>query len=411
MTQFYGCQGIWREKSVTTKFKVYAIFIIILILLGWGGHLIPSRVEITDFGIIQVLGIDSGINNGVNLSMVAENEKGSEDDKPKIGNENIVTSSGKSYNDCISGLENYSDKIFIGGHIENIIIGEEICKENLVRAVDFISKASEIRLNSNVFISKGTNAGDFMREGTSDEFSMAARISNINLVDQTLTEEKNTEVTDVINILLSEDKCGVVQAIELVENGKPSGREFIISTSKDEDKKFIQYAGYALIKDAKLADYLNIDASSGYDFIKNNHPKQNVYIEKDGEILGINFGGSKTKVSFNFDGEKLKEIVIKTKTKNEIMQSSNGKNIFKENLGATEKLVENEVKHRIESAINVAKNYQVDYIGFKKMLEMKHPYKWNKIKDNWENIFNEVPIRIEVESKINRSYNLLSIVD
>lgn len=411
MTQFYGCQGIWREKSVTTKFKVYAIFIIILILLGWGGHLIPSRVEITDFGIIQVLGIDSGINNGVNLSMVAENEKGSEDDKPKIGNENIVTSSGKSYNDCISGLENYSDKIFIGGHIENIIIGEEICKENLVRAVDFISKASEIRLNSNVFISKGTNAGDFMREGTSDEFSMAARISNINLVDQTLTEEKNTEVTDVINILLSEDKCGVVQAIELVENGKPSGREFILSSSKDEGKKFMQYAGYALIKDAKLADYLNIDASSGYDFIKNNHPKQNVYIEKDGEILGINFGGSKTKVSFNFDGEKLKEIVIKTKTKNEIMQSSNGKNIFKENLGATEKLVENEVKHRIESAVNVAKNYQVDYIGFKKMLEMKHPYKWNKIKDNWENIFNEVPIRIEVESKINRSYNLLSIVD
>ena len=411
MTQFYGCQGIWREKSVTTKFKFYAIFIIILILLGWGGHLIPSRVEITDFGIIQVLGIDSGINNGVNLSMVAENEKGSEDDKPKIGNENIVTSSGKSYNDCISGLENYNDKIFIGGHIESIIIGEEICKENLVRAVDFISKASEIRLNSNVFISKGTNAGDFMREGSSDEFSMAARISNINLVDQTLTEEKNTEVTDVINILLSEDKCGVVQAIELVENGKPSGREFILSNSKGEGKKFMQYAGYALIKDAKLVDYLNIDASSGYDFIKNNHPKQNVYIEKDGEILGINFGGSKTKVSFNFDGEKLKEIVIKTKTKNEIMQSSNGKNIFKENLGATEKLVENEVKHRIESAINVAKNYQVDYIGFKKMLEMKHPYKWNKIKDNWENIFNEVPIRIEVESKINRSYNLLSIVD
>ena len=93
------------------------------------------------------------------------------------------------------------------------------------------------------------------------------------------------------------------------------------------------------------------------------------------------------------------------------MQSSNGKNIFKENLEEIENLVAEEVKHRIESAINVAKNYQVDYIGFNKMLEMKHPYKWNKIKDNWENIFNEVPIRIEVESEINRSYNLLSIVD
>lgn len=396
---------------MTTKIKIYVLIIIGLILLGWGGKLIPSRVEITDFGIIQVLGIDSGINNGVNLSMVAENEKGSEEDKPKIGNENIVTASGKSYNDCISGLENYSDKIFIGGHIENIIIGEEISKENLVRAVDFISKASEIRLNSNVFISKGSNASKFMREGTSDEFSMATRISNINLADQTLTEEKNTEVTDVINILLSEDKCGVIQAIELVENGKSSGREFILSTSKDEGKKYMQYAGYALIKDSKLADYLNIDASSGYDFIKNNHPKQNIYIEKNGEILGINFSSSKTKVDFNFEGDKLKEIVIKTNTKNEIMQSSNGKNVFKENLEEIENLVAKEVSHRIETAINVAKNYQVDYIGLKKMLEIKHPYKWNKIKDNWKNIFNEVPIRIEANSKINRSYNLLSIVD
>ena len=396
---------------MATKIKVYAIFIIGLILLGWGGHLIPSRVEITDFGIIQVLGIDSGVNNGVSLSIVDENQKNSKEDSDQVGNENIVTTSGKSYNDCINGLENYSDKFFIGGHIENIIIGEEICKENLVRAIDFISKASEIRLNSNMFIAKGSSASQFMQQGTSKEYSMSSRINNINLTDQILTEEKNTEASDVINILLSDNKCGVIQAIELVENGKASNREFILSTSKDEGKKFIQYAGYALIKDAKLIDYLNIDASSGYDLIKNNYLKQNVYIEKDGEITGINFEGSKTKVLFNFEDQNLKEIIIKTKTKNEIMQSSNGKNIFKENLEEIENLVAEEVKHRIESAINVAKNYQVDYIGFNKMLEMKHPYKWNKIKDNWENIFNEVPIRIEVESEINRSYNLLSIVD
>ena len=396
---------------MATKIKVYAIFIIGLILLGWGDHLIPSRVEITDVGIIQVLGIDSGVNNGVSLSIVDENQKNSKEDSDQVGNENIVTTSGKSYNDCINGLENYSDKFFIGGHIENIIIGEEICKENLVRAIDFISKASEIRLNSNMFIAKGSSASQFMQQGTSKEYSMSSRINNINLTDQILTEEKNTEASDVINILLSDNKCGVIQAIELVENGKASNREFILSTSKDEGKKFIQYAGYALIKDAKLIDYLNIDASSGYDLIKNNYLKQNVYIEKDGEITGINFEGSKTKVLFNFEGQNLKEIIIKTKTKNEIMQSSNGKNIFKENLEEIENLVAEEVKHRIESAINVAKNYQADYIGFNKMLEMKHPYKWNKIKDNWENIFNEVPIRIEVESEINRSYNLLSIVD
>lgn len=396
---------------MSTKLKVYVILVIVVIMLGWGGNLIPSRVEITDLGIIQVIGVDSGVNNGVNLSVVAEGQSGDSDEVSKKGKETIITTSGKSYNDCARGMENYSDKYFIGGHIENIIIGEEMSKQNLVRAVDFVSKSSEIRLNSNVFISKGTTATDFLKDGISEEFSMASRISNINLTDEIMTKEKNTEISDVVNILLSDEKCGVIQAVELVQNGAESGREYTLTTSKEDNPKYIQYAGYALIKDAKLIDFLDIDTSDGYDLIKNKTPKKNIYLEKEGEIIGINFNANKTKVNFNFEGDKLKEIVVKTTTENKVMQSSNGENVFENELPDMREMVQDEVKSRIEKAINVSKYYNVDYLGFGKMLKVKHPYKWNKIKDNWENIFYEVPIRIETKAKIDRSYNLLSIVN
>lgn len=396
---------------MSTKVKFYVLVIILVIMLGWGGNLIPSRVEITDLGIIQVLGIDSGVNNGVNLSVVAEGAKGDSEESSQKGNETIVTTSGKSFNDCARGMENYSDKYFIGGHIENIVIGEDISRQNLVRAVDFVSKSSEIRLNANMFIVKGSSATDFLKDSTSKEFSLASRISNINLTDEILTEEKNTEVSDVVNILLSDEKCGVIQAIELVENGAESGREFTLTSSNEDNKKFMQYAGYGLIKDAKLAGFLDIDASDGYDIVKNRTPKKNIYVEKAGEIVGINFNANKTKVKFKFEGDNLKEIIIKAKTENEVMQSSNGENVFESELPEMRRLVEQEVIYRIEKAIDVARNYRVDYMGIGKMLEMKHPYKWNKIKDNWENIFYEVSIKVEAKAKIDRSYNLLSVVN
>ena len=43
------------------------------------------------------------------------------------------------------------------------------------------------------------------------------------------------------------------------------------------------------------------------------------------------------------------------------------------------------------------------------MLIMKHPYRWNKIKDDWKNIYKDVKINVEVESVLEGSHNILAV--
>lgn len=394
------------------KVRVLIVIVIGVILIGWGSKIIPSQAEITDIGVFQVLGIDSGKNGDVSLSACIEST-GKESGGDKKGEEGksdevIITSHGESYNECANGLGNYSDKIFIGGHVKNIILGEDICHDNFVRAIDYLSKASEIRLNSNIFIAKGQSAKEFMTGSLSPEYKLSDKITNVNIIDEVFTSEENTLVADTMEMLLTEDKSGVVQAIESIDSNAKGSREFILENS-EEDRKIIQFAGYALIKDAKLATYLDIDASNGYDFIKNNHPKSNIHLDMDGDIVGINFNRSKSKVDFLFDGDKLKEINIKTKVSCEVQQSSNGNNVFGDNSDRTTKLVADVVKSKIEKALYVAKSYDVDYINFGDMLKMKHPYRWNKIKDDWKNIFRDVNISVNVEAVLEGSHNVLAV--
>lgn len=394
------------------KVKGFIFLIIGVILIGWGSKIIPSQAEITDIGVFQVLGVDSGMNGDVSLSACIEST-GKESETSKKGEEGksdeiVITSHGESYNECANGLGNYSDKIFIGGHVKNIILGEDICRDNFVRAIDYLSKASEIRLNSNIFISKGKSAKEFMVSSLSPEYKLSDKITNVNVIDEVFTSEENTLVANTMEMLLADDKSGVVQAIEVVDSNAEGSREFILENS-EEDRKIIQFAGYALIKNAKLATYLDIDASNGYDFIKNNHPKSNIHLDMDGDIVGINFNRSNSKVDFLFEGEELKEISIKTKVSCEVQQSSNGNNVFGNNSNETTKLVSDVVKSKIEKALYVSKSHDVDYIKFLDMLKMKHPYKWNKIKDNWKNIYKDVKINVEVESVLEGSHNILAV--
>ena len=52
---------------------------------------------------------------------------------------------------------------------------------------------------------------------------------------------------------------------------------------------------------------------------------------------------------------------------------------------------------------------KLDYMKFGDMLKIKHPYKWNKIKDDWENIFRDAKISVDVESVLEGSHNILAV--
>ena len=64
------------------------------------------------------------------------------------------------------------------------------------------------------------------------------------------------------------------------------------------------------------------------------------------------------------------------------------------------------VKEDVHSIIAFAQDHNVDILGFGKGMFKQHPVRWEKIKDDWDNIFPNLSVDIEVKSRILRTYDI-----
>lgn len=390
---------------MSKKLEITVFIIIIVVLSEWGEHIFPTKLEISDVQIVEAMGMDLDENNKVSLSLLFEESENEVKEGRK--KEKLLTVSSESFLGTEKGMRYYEDKIFIGSHVKNIIIGEKLAQENLVRVMEYIGKNGELRLDSNIYIAKGSSASKLFEDGLGNEYGLADKINDIAMTEVKGSEKRCVKVIDVIKLLLSNDKVGVIPCIQLVDNG---GNQFEGSeiNMTEQEKKRIELAGYGVIKKDKLTGYLGNYESSGYDYVKNSIFEENVVLAKYDEVIGLKLIDSDTKIKCEFSDDTLTKAIIKIKVNNSIMETSSGKNIFAKDLKTIEELENNYIKNIVMATIEYAQKENADFIGIGKSLELKHPYKWRNIEKEWEKIFPTLPIEVEVNSKINEEYGILS---
>jgi len=100
--------------------KILIVLIISGILLGYNDKLFPSREEITDLAVVNVLGIDIE-NNKPRLSVIIEKmTQSSSSDSESEGESNIssapqelLTATGKTLKQITRNFQTYTDKTII----------------------------------------------------------------------------------------------------------------------------------------------------------------------------------------------------------------------------------------------------------------------------------------------------------
>ena len=64
------------------------------------------------------------------------------------------------------------------------------------------------------------------------------------------------------------------------------------------------------------------------------------------------------------------------------------------------------IQQDVEDMINILQQNCTDVIAMGDAFYHKNPKEWQKIKDNWNNLFQDVPVTVKVTSSIQCSYNL-----
>ena len=396
---------------MSSRIKFIIILIVIIALAGWGEYLIPRGLDISNIQIVEVAGLDYDKNASLSLVFVPHtgNSKEGKDSKKDI-NEKYVIVTGDTFAETVKGIQYYEDHIFVASHLKNILLGEKLAQENLVQAIDFIGKDDNFRLNAKVYITKEMSASEVFEEGIDNNYILADRIDKLSLNKKGHRDVRTVEVVDVMQILLSDSKSGVIPCIQIIKNGEPQLANYFINTSPDEEYR-VEFSGYGVISDGQLVGYLGKDESNGYDYIQNLIDEDAISLNKDGVNVGLTLTSSNSKFKFKFNNDNLKKIVIKIDTENSVLEISNGSNIFNDDISSVREAANEHIKNIVMSTIDYSKQIGVDFLNIGEKLKFKHPYKWKKISDNWDEIFKNVEVEVIVNTKIKSGYGILSLTN
>lgn len=389
------------------KHWLFAVWAVLLcaVLTGCRGNFLPASNELDQFEIVQVVGIDKSAEDPsqVEVTFIIQTKTQSSG-KGSQGSAviTVMSSTGPTVFDAARRLKASCDKIIYFGQVDYFLIGEEAAREDFSKFYDLVQRGPEIRLSAKIYLIRDTSAKEFLEVTSSGEKFIADRLEGLKTDIDLLSNTSEATVIDVTSMLDQRTSATIIPALRSVdtENKKSTGQL---------PEKDIQIGGYAVIKDFKLVGFLDADIARGYNFLTGRVSSCPVNVtDSTGAYVSLELIRSNTEVKAQFDGDTLAGVTYRIHAFSNIEEQHSRANIYTdrelEELADKQSAVLREAMVRV---IEASQEFQVDCTGLGQAVSLHHPFRWDKLRDSWAQIYPGLKIEIEVESEIARSYDIV----
>ncbi|MGJ9382636.1 Ger(x)C family spore germination protein [Salipaludibacillus sp. CF4.18] len=375
-------------------------FSILLILPGcW------SATELKDLSLISAMGIDK-LDNGdinvsfqvVNASEVAGQQGASRDASPT----SVFSSTGKTiFEAARKATQNLPNPVY-SPHLNLVVLNEKFAEEGgLFIMLDVFERDNELRSNAQVMISKGTDAKSILMVQSPVERVNAEKVtSKLENLEKFSGENIVMDIDDVASALTSKGKELILSGIQISGDKEAGQKKENIQQSKPN--AVLEINGTAMFKDEKLIDWLNEDESKGVTWVlgRIRSTIDNVECEGDPNAIAIETLKSNANIQSIIKNDK-PSIQITIQQEGSLGEVNCGKDFSDpQAILDTEKLLADEIKKTIESAISTAQEKQVDIFGFGDVIYRQHPDSWKEYESNWPEMFADLDITVRVQAHI-----------
>lgn len=297
-------------------------------------------------------------------------------------------------------------KLLLGGHIAYCVIGEETAKNDLNEIVGYFATDEQIRYSGNVYIVKNSTAKDFFEKTVNPSRKLGQKLDSMEENIKFLSIVSEYKITDLLELVASKKQIGLIPVLEEIKEKEGGNNKESNSSLQDFD-----FSGYGIIQNAKLIDYLNKEESRSCNFIKNKTSETVIVlnsIEKEENDITLSTMDSKCNLEFIFNSNDLEKIKLDLKVKGNIEEISFGDEIYTdEEVAKLEEELNEVLKEQLKNVIDKSQKMNIDFLDISKVLERKHPFKYEKIKENWNEIWPKIEVQVNVESQIQRKYDLI----
>ena len=360
-------------------------FLLILPLLLSGCW---SKRELNELAIVVALGVDK-VDDQYELSIQVVDPSEISTRQPSTGRTPVITyhATGETIFEAVRKMTTLAARKPYFSHLRIVVIGEELAKEGINEALDLISRDHEFRNDFDVIMSHEATAKDVLSVLTPIEKVPANKMLNsLRVSEKVWGSTISINIDDLVNTLNNNEKSAILSAIEI--HGDPKLGMDQTNVKRVKTPVLLKYVGLAVFKkDSRGLSYINDKIDSTIEIIAcTNGGTLSTEITKSTTKIKGNFKKGSPHINVHIDVEQnVGEVECD-------MKLSNNKSIKYINK-KTEKMIKQHVENTIRT---VQQNYQVDVFGFSEVLHRSDAKQWKKIKNDWETIFPELPINVEV---------------
>ena len=346
-----------------------------------------NAVELENLGIILALGFEAGENTNFKISVQLLDIDSKINDN-KIGSQ-VYEEEGGTIIDAIEKINKKVGRKFNFSHAQYVVIEDSLARKGIGEIVDFLLRFNQIRPDLPILITESKVEDILMAKVSTNKIS-AFSVNDLNDVQRKRGYSVKTTIQRYISNINAGPKCDIFG---------------VIRTNKNQNENYI-ISGLAVFKEGKLIGYFSQEEARGVNFIKGKISKGIVSILFDNNNnIGLEIYDSSSKIETKIVKGKL-QVKVKISVKSNIYEVSKQLDFVKnpQLLSEISKKEDEVIYAEVKMAIYKAqKKLGIDALQFGENLYRKKYSQWKSVTNQWDKIFKEANIQVEVVSKINQT--------
>lgn len=355
-----------------------------------------NKKEIQRLFIVLAVGVDSTPDNRIEVTMQLLNPNVSSQQTGgspggSVGNDVIVLSGiGDTFFDAVFEVSKSMSQVQHFGHTKYIVIGESLARKGIGDLIDSFVRIEEFRLNTPILITKG-KASEIVKLNTAKNPIPAIVVENLFLRQEIIGYRPFSYMLDFINSLTSDTTSPV---LAVINPSKPS--------EDTSDKTFVM-SGTAVFKKDKLIGYMTDKETRGLQWINGKVQAGSVtFVSGEFGKVSCEIIKSVSKAKSIVDGDKI-VIEINIKTVSDVRRITAKIDPVKnpEILDKIGKEQSKAIRNEVDLALNTAMNdLDADIFGFGEVVHRNYPKEWKKLQKSWPSLYQNIDVRVIVNSTI-----------
>ena len=382
---------------------ILTILIITITLTGCAGY-----EELNNLSIVTAVAFDKTDDEYELSFLIANSPKAQTSAKEGEAKTTVYTGKGKTIAEASKDIEQIVPKQVYLGHINVVVISEDIAKDGFLKIADWLLRNPQTRKKFYLLQAKDEKAKNILKIVSPLESFPSQSIATL-IESNSETKSIATSITysNFISQILEKGYDPVLPSITINGSVKEGSNEKNLETTEPES--YLVLGPLAIYKGDKLEGFSTTKESWAINVLKGDSKEINYNVKYQNENISIETSSLKSTIKIIDE----KNIEITISGVGDIYNINNKIDIqdYKE-INKIEKAWSSSLKKDLTKVIKkVQSKWQADIFGFGNLIYKNDPKTWKKLEKNWNSkYFPNLNIKVKTDLKIDATGSLINTI-